>query len=133
MLRLWHAPDLLGPWEPHPGNPLKADVRSSRPAGTPFVHAGETYRPAQDSAAGYGSAVVLNRVTRLTTTQYAEEPVARFAPPPGSPYPHGAHTLAAAGEVTAVDGKRRVVALRVVGPRVLHKLGILGRRATRRA
>jgi hypothetical protein len=121
-LYVWHASELLGPWEPHPANPVKADVRSSRPAGTPFLHAGELYRPAQDSAAGYGSAVVLNRVTRLSPTQFAEEPVARFPPPRGSPFPHGAHTLAAAGDITAVDGKRNVLALRLAGPRTVRKV-----------
>src|SRR2546425_834970 len=43
-LFLWHAPDLKGPWEPHMLNPVKTDVRSSRPAGTPFVHRGALYR-----------------------------------------------------------------------------------------
>ena len=47
-LFLWRAPDLTGPWEPHPGNPVKVDVRSSRPAGTPFEFEGQLYRPAQD-------------------------------------------------------------------------------------
>ena len=35
-LHLWFAESLRGPWEAHPGNPVKTDVRSSRPAGTPF-------------------------------------------------------------------------------------------------
>lgn len=33
-LYLWHADTLEGPWESHPLNPVKLDVRSSRPAGT---------------------------------------------------------------------------------------------------
>ena len=33
-LFVWYAPDLRGPWKPHIGNPVKTDVRSSRPAGT---------------------------------------------------------------------------------------------------
>src|SRR5262249_30617771 len=43
-LFLWYAPDLLGPWSPHRGNPVKTDIRSARPAGTPFVHQGVLYR-----------------------------------------------------------------------------------------
>jgi hypothetical protein len=35
-LHLWFAPNLSGPWQPHPGNPVKVDVRSARPAGAPF-------------------------------------------------------------------------------------------------
>ncbi len=44
-LFLWSAPALLGPWTPHPGNPVKSDVRSSRPGGTPFAVDGVLYRP----------------------------------------------------------------------------------------
>jgi integrase len=39
-LCVWWAKDLAGPWCPHPMNPVKTDPRSSRLAGTPFVHAG---------------------------------------------------------------------------------------------
>ena len=61
-LWLWHAPSPLGPWTVHAANPVKIDVRSSRPAGTPFVLDGVLYRPAQDCSRGYGGAVVVNRV-----------------------------------------------------------------------
>ena len=36
-LWLWSAASLFGPWTGHPQNPVKIDVTSSRPAGTPFV------------------------------------------------------------------------------------------------
>jgi len=54
-LRVWFADDLLGSWCPHPGNPVKPDIRSARPAGTPFVHDGALYRPAQDCSRTYGA------------------------------------------------------------------------------
>ena len=57
----WYATDLLGPWLAHGANPLKTDVRSARPAGTPFVYQGVLYRPAQDGSRTYGGAVTLNR------------------------------------------------------------------------
>ena len=31
-LFVWYAPDLLGPWKPNAANPVKTDVRSTRPA-----------------------------------------------------------------------------------------------------
>ena len=65
-LRIWLAPQLLGPWDPHPLNPVKTDVRSSRPAGTPFVSNGVLYRPAQDGSDSYGGSITINRVDRLT-------------------------------------------------------------------
>lgn len=104
-LHAWFSPHPVGPWEPHPLNPLKTDVRSSRPGGTPFVHEGSLYRPAQDDSYSYGAAVVLNRVLRLTPTEFEEETVARVDPVPG-PYSKGLHTLSAAGSRTLVDGKR---------------------------
>src|SRR5213596_456309 len=56
----------LGPWRPHPGNPVKVDVRSSRPAGGPFLFGGNLYRPAQDCSRTYGGGITINRVTHLS-------------------------------------------------------------------
>jgi hypothetical protein len=114
-LHLFHARDLLGPWEPHPRNPVKTDVRSARPGGTPFVHSGSLYRPAQDNSADYGSRVVLNRITCLTPDDFEEEAVVEIEPLRESPYPHGLHTLSAVGSFTLVDSKRRVCVLGPLG------------------
>ena len=118
-LLAWHATDLLGPWRPHALNPLKTDVRSSRPAGTPFVSNGRLYRPAQDAAATYGGRVVVHEVLRLTPTEFEEREVAAVEPDRGGPYPDGLHTLSAAGSWTLVDGKRRAF----VWPAFRHELG----------
>ena len=106
-LHLWHAPALLGPWAAHPLNPVKIDVTSSRPAGTPFVGDGVLYRPAQDCSESYGAAVVCNRVSVLSEQDLAEEVVARVVVPPGR-YDRGMHTYAVALGVAhvAVDGRR---------------------------
>lgn len=106
-LHAWYADDLCGPWLPHAANPLKTDIRSSRPAGTPFIHEGQLYRPAQDCSGTYGGAVTINHVLRLTPTAFAEEPVMTVAPTAGSRYPDGLHTLSAFGDRTLVDGKCR--------------------------
>ncbi len=100
------AESLTGPWTPHPLNPLKSDVRSSRPGGTPFVHENQLYRPAQDCSEVYGGAVTINRVTRLTPRAFEEETVGRVAPDPHGPYAAGLHTICAVGDRTIVDGKR---------------------------
>jgi hypothetical protein len=119
-LHAWHAPDLRGPWEPHASNPIKTDVRSSRPAGTPFVHAGRLYRPAQDCSATYGGGIVINEVEVLTTTRFRERVARVVAPTTGSPYPAGCHTLSATGAHTLIDGKRRVFA-RTAGSTIVAK------------
>lgn len=106
-LFVFHAPELHGPWTPHALNPVKCDLRSSRPAGTPFIGAdGALYRPAQDCSRVYGGAVAINRVTRLTADEFQEEVAAHLRPDPAGPCPDGLHTLSAVGDITLVDGKR---------------------------
>lgn len=101
-----HAPDLFGPWEPHAANPVKTDLGSARPAGTPFMHEGVLYRPAQDCSRIYGGAIVLNRIIKLTPTEFEEEPAVTIPPFADSPYPDGLHTISALGDITLVDGCR---------------------------
>jgi hypothetical protein len=107
-LCLYYADDLSGPWSPHINNPVKIDVSSSRPAGTPFFSGSTLYRPAQDCSQTYGGAVALNRVIDCTPTRYIEETV-RVLHPPSGINPHGLHTVSAWGERTLVDGKRHIV------------------------
>jgi hypothetical protein len=107
-LHLWYAETLFGPWTAHPGNPVKIDVHSARPAGAPFSVDGVLYRPAQDCSSGYGARVVLNRVSTLTPTAFREEVVATVDPDPRGRYPAGLHTLSRFGERTLIDGKRSV-------------------------
>ena len=105
-LHLYHAPQLEGPWQPHAANPVKVDVHSARPGGTPFYRDGALYRPAQDCSTTYGRRVVINRIRRLSETVFDEEIVGSVEP--RRPYGAGLHTLAAAGNVTLVDAKRHV-------------------------
>lgn len=105
-LRIWHAPDLLGPWRPHAANPVKTDVASARPAGTPFLADGKLYRPAQDCTKTYGGAIALNRVTRLTTTEFEEERIGTIGPFWDGPHNRGIHTISSVGARTLIDGKR---------------------------
>jgi len=141
-LHLYHAPDLLGPWTPHLANPVKIDIRSGRPGGTPFVHGGSLYRPAQDSSTTYGGRVVINRVRVLTLSEFDEEPVALVEPFADSPYPDGLHTLSAVGDITLIDAKRVVglthSAVRAglrpwLRQRVRHALTLVRRAGGRRA
>jgi hypothetical protein len=116
-LHLWYARDLLGPWKAHSRNPVKVDVRSSRPAGTPFTCDGTLYRPAMDNSESYGGQLIVNRVVEITPDAFEEEVAAVIPPFPGR-FDRGIHTLAAAGRSTIVDGKR----LRVVPSALPAKL-----------
>ncbi len=105
-LYLWHAPALFGPWKPHPANPIKTNRSSSRPAGTPFTHSGYLYRPSQDNTRTYGGRIMINRILRLTPTEFKEELAAIVEPNLDGLYPDGLHTISAVGNVTLLDGKR---------------------------
>jgi hypothetical protein len=116
----WFADELAGPWRAHPGNPLKIDIRSARPAGTPFLHDGSLYRPAQDESRTYGGAIIVNRVLRLSPTEFREEAVSSIGPDWTPPFEDGLHTISAVGNVTLIDAKRRAF----VWPSVRRQLSV---------
>jgi len=103
-LHLYHAATPFGPFEPHVNNPVKWDVRSARPAGTPFQKEGIWYRPAQDCSETYGARVVINRIEKINPFEYQESFVRTIEPI--APYSKGLHTLSAWGDRTLIDGKR---------------------------
>jgi hypothetical protein len=112
-LRLFMAPDLLGPWREHPASPVVAhDDRSARPAGRVLVHKGRVTRFAQDCSEVYGRAVHAYDVVKLTPTEY-EERAAQRAPvlgPRGRGWAKGgmhhidAHQLNDGSWLACVDG-----------------------------
>lgn len=105
-LHIFYADQLTGPWLAHKGNPVKVDVRSSRPAGAPFSHKGSLYRPAQDCSVTYGGAIVVNRVEKLSPFYFKETSVSRIEPEKSGLYPDGVHTISVADGRIVVDGKR---------------------------
>jgi hypothetical protein len=121
-LCLRYATRLEGPWTPHPLNPVKMDVRSSRPGGTPFTVDGALFRPAQDCSRSYGCALVINRVVTCTPREYQEEFVARLTPDPDGRYPDGFHTLSVTSDGILFDGKRIMFKPAVVRQRILRRL-----------
>lgn len=102
----YYADRLEGPYLPHLLNPIKHDIASARPGGTPFVHNGQLWRPSQDSSNTYGGRIALNRVLELTPERFKEETVKHIGPFGGSVWNKGMHTLSALGDLTFVDGKR---------------------------
>jgi hypothetical protein len=124
-LFIWHAPELAGPWTPHLANPVKTDIRSSRPGGTPFVIEGTLYRPAQDGSRIYGGQVVIMQVELLTPRAFHERRVVSVAPQPDSPSPDGLHTLSAAGRRTLVDGNAMHMVNDALARTIRRKLRIL--------
>ncbi|MFT3885300.1 MAG: hypothetical protein QM724_07680 [Flavobacteriales bacterium] len=107
-LFIYHSDRFEGPYVPHTLNPVKTDIRSARPAGTPFRHEGTLYRPAQDSSLTYGGRVAINRIITLTPDTFQEEVVRHVGPLKGTAWSKGLHTVSAVGGSTLIDGKRFV-------------------------
>ncbi len=101
-LHLFYADSPLGPWTPHRNNPMKSDVRSTRPAGRIFESHGHFYRPAQDGSKHYGYAVSINRILQLNPDTYEEVEVDRIVPNPDLQMA-GVHTFNVAGNMTVID------------------------------
>ena len=109
MLRAFHAQHAEGPYTEHACSPLKCDARHARPAGTPFVHAGQLYRPALDASDPDHPAVWINRIDQLDPQIFLETPVRRIDGFAATAYGRGVRTISAMGDVTLVDGLRSPV------------------------
>jgi hypothetical protein len=98
---------LTGPWQVHPLNPVRVDLASARPGGTPEVRDGAIILPVQDCRATYGAAITTLVIDRLDERQFsANAGGALIASPWMAPFTDGLHTLATAGSVTLIDVKR---------------------------
>jgi hypothetical protein len=103
-LHLYYATTPLGPWTPHRSNPVRSDVRSTRPAGQIFRRDGAWIRPTQDCSVRYGYATVLNRIEHLDTERYEETEIGRLLPNDGQ-RAIATHTLNAAENLFVIDQK----------------------------
>lgn len=80
-LFLYYSDDLFsGHWKSHPCNPIVTEISTSRCAGRIFNHNGKIFRPSQDCSGGYGRALNLNQITKLTESEYEEMLVTKVEP-----------------------------------------------------
>jgi len=104
-LFVYHSDNPLNGFTAHALNPVKTDIRNSRPAGAIINLDGKLIRPAQDSAETYGNAIVFNEILELTPTSYSEKAVKRVEPNEHWDYNKGIHTISAHGNKTLIDAK----------------------------
>lgn len=109
-LWLYSAQDLFGPWEEHGANPVVADVRCARPAGTVFASGPELIRPAQDCSMGYGTGLRFRRIDALDLGRYQESP-RTGGPSPAVDRTEKVHTYSSVSGLTALD--QRIARYRV--------------------
>lgn len=95
-----------GPYKPHPLNPQKKDIKTSRCGGKFFECNGELYRPVQDSTHLYGETMHIMKVTELTPNSFNEEFYCHVQISNPGKYAMGFHTLNFQDDVVIVDGYR---------------------------
>jgi hypothetical protein len=105
-LYVFYADNFDGPYLPHGNNPVKTDIRNSRPGGSPFIEQGSLMRPAQDCSVTYGGRIAMNKIIELTEKIFMEETIKYIGPIKNSSYHNGFHTLSASADYTIFDGKR---------------------------
>jgi hypothetical protein len=103
-LFLFVADSPLGPWTPHPMNPIVSNVQAARPAGALFRQDGKLYRPAQDCAKSYGASIAVQEILALSPTDYRERSAYKIEPS-WLPNIRGCHTLSLGDEITLLDCK----------------------------
>jgi hypothetical protein len=114
-LSIFHAPSLLGPWQPHAANPILIDRSAARPAGAFVRRNGMLWRPVQDCAGGYGTGIGLAEVTRLDSEGYAQTLHAVMRAPADWPG-RRLHTLNRAGALEFIDGSAHSPRSRLLAP-----------------
>ena len=105
-LFIYHTDNVLHGFTPHALNPVKTDIRNSRPAGPVSMINGKLIRPAQDSSTGYGSRIVVNEITLLTPDRFEEHAIKYIVPDKNWDYNKGLHTVSPYGtDRTLIDVK----------------------------
>lgn len=108
-LHLFHADDLLGPYHPHPENPVVTDAARARPAGRIVRAEARLLRPGQDCRKSYGAAITLCAIEELSESRYRERPLQRLEPSLlAGGFADGLHTLDHAENHVFIDTKRYV-------------------------
>jgi hypothetical protein len=73
-LCVFFSDNLLGPYFPHPNNPVKCGLNRSRQAGNFIEVDGVIYRPTQNCKNQYGESITITKITELNEHNIVEEP-----------------------------------------------------------
>ncbi len=100
-LYLFKSDNLLGPYVPHPANPVKSGYNGTRSAGS-FINVDENlYRPTQNCQNAYGESISINIIKRLDEHFFEEEPYMDITIDKKNRDVHGIHTI---HTINAIDG-----------------------------
>jgi hypothetical protein len=106
-LHIFYADDLLGPYQPHAGNPVKKALNGTRPAGNFIEVDGQFYRPTQNCVNYYGESITINKLNKLSETEFEEEEYMIIESNPSDEFNYGIHTINAIDDLIIVDGQKK--------------------------
>jgi len=98
---------LLGPYIPHPCNPIKYGLDGARQAGNFIEVDGVTYRPAQNCKKQYGESITIYKITELNENNVDEEPYMNICINGKNRSNYGMHTIHTINvmdDIIVVDG-----------------------------
>ncbi len=108
-LCIFYSNSLLGPYTPHPMNPVKNSLNGTRSAGNFIEVDGEIYRPTQNCENSYGESITINKMTVLTEMDIQEEEHMSISINKEKKSNSGInriHTINVIDDIIVVDGKR---------------------------
>lgn len=105
-LHLFYSDYLFGPYMPHEGNPVKKNLDGARPAGNFIEVDGTIFRPAQNCSNYYGESMTINKIKKLTTTEFEEEEYMTLKANKNDEFSYGIHTINVADDLIIVDGQK---------------------------
>ena len=108
-LRCFFSEKLLGPYIPHPGNPLKSGLDGVRGAGMFIEVDGSLYRPAQNCREDYGKSITINKINRFDEVSFEEEIFMTVSINPKKKYNrgmHAIHTINVKDDLIILDGRK---------------------------
>jgi len=106
-LSVFFSDNLLGPYTPHPSNPVKSGLNGTRSAGNFIEIDGIIYRPTQNCEEEYGKSITINRVTELNKINVTEEPYMTICIDEKNRESYGMHkihTINVIDKIIIVDG-----------------------------
>jgi folate-dependent phosphoribosylglycinamide formyltransferase PurN len=99
LLYLWSAPEISGPYVPHPDSPIVMDPACARMAGAVQATGGRLFRIGQDNRRRYGDGIAVCEIMTLEQDRYHEVYRASLRMSEG----HGPHALGVWGDRFIVD------------------------------
>lgn len=108
------AEHLSGPWHPYKDNPIHKGVSGSRAGGTPFILEDRLVLPVQDCTGTYGRGVRPLYFDTLSREKISVQLGSLIKKPSEIKPAQGMHTLSAAGDITLIDVKYKVLTPQII-------------------